>query len=64
MISCVEGIVEQNIGPSMMDALVALDIGLFFIPIWTKAGIIWILGEEIDYCIIYYQSFISIWHEN
>ena len=29
---------EQNIGLSMMDAFVALDVGLFFIPIWTKAG--------------------------
>ena len=29
---------EQNIGPSMMDAFVALDVGLFFIPIWTKTG--------------------------
>ena len=29
---------EQNIGLSMMDVFVALDVGLFFIPIWTKAG--------------------------
>ena len=37
-----------------MDAMVAYDVGLFFIPIWTKADIIRILGVEIEYCMIYY----------
>ena len=46
MISCVEQIVEQNIGPSMVNALATLNVGLFFIQIWAKVGIIRILGEE------------------
>ena len=29
---------EQNIGPSMMGTFIAFDVGLFYIPIWTKMG--------------------------